>query len=225
VRAALNRKSSRPNAQEYEFPASISPYKDMYEGFVRFDPMEELREAGDAARMRKKYDDLKQQMTNLTAEIAKHANEFRSPDISIRMCKEIDAVLARFRREGSKLLKETEAGQSLQSTPGEEGAQAQEEVAARIHALKRDIGSACIVEGEQFKAWEEELDSFLGANTKKVLAFRNRMVKLHSDWRGLILELRQVLKDAGPPYDPREANLVKPETDKLLSLTRRSRLN
>jgi len=225
VRAALNRKSSTPTAQEYEFPASISKYKDMYEGFVRADPMEEVREAGDAARMRKKFSDLEQQMVKLTSEITKHANEFRSPDLSIRMCKEIDAVLTRFRREGRKLLKETEAAQSIESAPGEDKAQAQEEVEARIQALKRDIGSAHIVEGEQFKAWEEELDSFFGANTKKVLAFRSRMMKLHSDWRGLILDLRQVLKDAGPSYDPREADLVKPDNDKLQSLIRRSRLN
>jgi hypothetical protein len=230
VRAALGYSDGKALAVESEFPAGLAGYKDLYMGFVRFDPMEPIREAGDAKRMRKKWEATCEQMQTLVDKIHENSKAFHDTGLAMRMAQRVQAALKKVQKEGGKLLAEAEKDQSTLPPSAEDEelalrAEYQAELEEKIRHLKRDIDSMHTVEQNDFKAWEEELDSFHFVKaTEKYLAWRNKLMKAHSDWRGLILELRKALEEAGPPYNPAEANAVRPDDDRLKRLVRNSRL-
>ena len=226
VRAALS--GVRQKAVEYEFPGPLAGYKDLYIGFVRFDPMEDVREAGDAKRMRKKWTATCEQVETLVAKIHENSKLFHDTGLAMKMSQRLETVLKKLRKDGQKLLAEAEKDQSLPPPSAEEEELAlraahRAELEERIRALKRDIGSMHAAEQSDYQAWEEELDSFhFSKPTKTYLALRNKLMKAHSDWRGLMLDLRKALEEAGPPYNPAEANVVRPDEDRLKRLVSRS---
>ncbi len=144
------------------------------------------------------------------------------------MAQRLRAVLKKVQSQGKKLLAEAEQDQSTEPASAEDEehalrAEHRAELDRKINDLKRDIGSVQAVEENDFKAWEEVLDGFhLVKQTDRYLAFRGKMTKSQSDWKGLNRELKKLLEEAGPPYDPAEANALRPDEDRLKRLVRRS---
>lgn len=228
VRAALGSDAGKQKAVEFEFPSALAGYKDLYIGFVRFDPMDDIREAGDAKRMRKKLESTCEQITTLVDKIHENSKAFHDTGLAMKMAQRLQAVLKKVKTQGEKLLAAAEKDQST-PPPGAEDeelaqrAEARAELEEKIRNLKRDIDSMHDVEQNDFKAWEEELDSFhFVKKTETYLAYRGKMMKSQSDWRGLILDLKKLLEEAGPPYNAAEANAVRPDPDRLKQLVRRS---
>jgi hypothetical protein len=228
VRAALSGGGAKEKAVEFEFPGPLAGHKEHYIGFVRFDPMEDVREAGDARRMRKKWEETCEQIQTLVDLIHANSKAFHDTGLAMKMAQRLQAVHKRVQKEGKKLLAEAEKDQSTPPPSAEDEelalrADHQAELEEKIRNLKRDIDSMHVAEQNDFKAWEEELDSFhFSKPTKTYLALRGKLMKAHSDWRGLMLDLKKALQEAGPPYNPAEANAVRPDEDKLKSLVRRS---
>ena len=229
VRAALGGGAGK-QAAEFEFPSALARYKDLYITFVRFDPMQDVREAGDAKRMRKKWAATCEQIKTLVDKIHENGKAFHDTGLAVKMAQRLQAVLKKVQKEGEALLAEAEKNQSL-PPPGAEDkeialrAEHQAELADKIRNLKRDIDSMHVVEQNDFKAWEEELDSFhLLDKTKVYLGFRGKLMKSQSDWRGLMLDLKKLLEEAGPPYNAAEAHAVRPDEERFKRLVRRSRI-
>lgn len=228
VRAALGYSAGKAQAVEFEFPSALAGYKDLYIGFVRFDPMDDIREAGDARRMRKKWEATCEQIATLVDKIHANGKAFHDTGLAMKMAQRLQAVLKKVQKDGKALLAAAEQDQSLPPPSAED-----EELALRaehragleekIRNLKRDIGSMHDVEQNDFKAWEEDLDSFhFVKQTDTYLAYRRKLMKSQSDWRGLILELKKALEEAGPPYNAAEANAVRPDEERFKKLVRRS---
>ena len=146
----------------------------------------------------------------------------------MKMAQRLQAVLKKVQKEGTTLLAAAEKNQST-PPPGAEDEELalrvehRAELEEKIRNLKRDIDSMQGVEQNDFKAWEEELDSFhLSKKTKTYLGYRGKMMKSQSDWKGLMFDLKKLLEEAGPPYNAAEANAVRPDEDRLKRLVRRS---
>ena len=223
MRAALDGGAGKQKAVEFEFPSALAGYKDLYIGFVRFDPMEDIREAGDAKRMRKKWQATCEQIATLVDKIHENSKAFHDTGLAMKMAQRLQAVLKKVQKEGNELLAAAEKNQSTPppSAEDEELAlrdQHRAELEEKIRNLKRDIDSMHEVEQNDFKAWEEELESFhLLKKTETYLGLRGKMMKSQSDWKGLIFDLKKLLEEVGLPYDA-----VRPDEDRLKRLVRRS---
>jgi len=177
--------------------------------------MDEIREAGDAKRIEKKWKATCEQIAKLIAEIEKHSAEFHDTGLAVKMMQRLQAVLNKLKKAFETVITSDPAGAQREAQRAE--------LEGRIRELKRDIKTMHDAEEKDFKAWEEELDSFhLVKPTKTYLAWRGKLMKSQSDWRGLIFELKKLLEDAGPPHNAADANALRPDEDRFKRLVRQS---
>jgi hypothetical protein len=157
--AASERRSSS------SFPSALAGYKDLYIGFVRFDPMDDIREAGDAKRMRKKWEATCEQIATLVDKIHDSSKDFHDTGLA----SEDGAAAAGGAEEGEEGRREAarrgregpvDAAAERRGRGARAARRHRAELEEKIRNLKRDIDSMHAVEENDFKAWEEVLDSF-----------------------------------------------------------------
>lgn len=223
-------------AVPFEFPDAIKAHKKSFDRLVGNDPLPAALKAGGELDVLQALGELEQDIGSFRATLVKHRQSFRRPQDNLDMCDRLDMRLRSVRaerRKREKLLEganhdEQVSEEVLESRPEETPQeQAQADAAERVRELKEKISEAHEIEQRVFARWADDNrgeKTWYGGRTKadgsKVGAHARTLDELYVQWDRHVAELRRALAEAGPGYDPAEADVIVPDRARWATLRR-----